>query len=135
MSALTAMLFGLVATLTNGSSLIATNVIRAGDPVTASNSKPATGDPAADSEEIFGREVKRTVYVGQSITLVNTRPPLLVKRNQVVSIKYIRGGLEITTSGRAMGEASNNEAVTVLNQQSKQLVHGVVQEDGWVLVQ
>lgn len=135
MSALTAITLGLMATFTNGSSLVATSVIRAGDPVTASNSKLTTDGSTAGSEEIFGREVRRTVYVGQSITLANTRTPLLVKRNQVVSIKYIRGTLEITTSGRAMGEASLQETVTVLNQDSKQLVHGIVQADGWVLVQ
>jgi flagella basal body P-ring formation protein FlgA len=28
-----------------------------------------------------------------------------------------------------------NEPVTVLNQQSKQMVQGIVQEEGWVLAQ
>ena len=58
---------------------------------------------------------------------------MLVKRNQIVTIKYVSGPLEITTIGRAMGEAGANEAVTVLNQDSRQLVQGIVQEEGWVL--
>jgi len=135
MSVLTALAVGLLATFTSSSSLVAKTVIRAGDPVTDSNSEFASGASGTDAEEIFGRELRRTVYVGQPITLANTRTPTLVKRNQIVSIKYIRGGLEITTSGRAMGEASLSETVSVLNQHSKQLVQGVVQEDGWVLVQ
>jgi len=32
-----------------------------------------------------------------------------------------------------MGEAALNEPVTVLNLQSRQLVQGIVQADGWVL--
>ena len=60
---------------------------------------------------------------------------MLVKRNQTVSVKYIKGALEITTTGRAMGDAAANETVTVLNQESRQLVQGVVQESGWVLAQ
>jgi flagella basal body P-ring formation protein FlgA len=79
--------------------------------------------------------VKRTVYAGQPITLDNTRPVRLVTRNQVVTIKYISGPLEISTTGRAMGEAAANETVSVLNLQSRQLVQGIVQADGWVLAQ
>jgi hypothetical protein len=46
----------------------------------------AVGDP------LVGREVLRTVYAGKAITFDNTRAPVVVKRNQVVSIKYIKGG-------------------------------------------
>jgi flagella basal body P-ring formation protein FlgA len=60
---------------------------------------------------------------------------MLVKRNQIVSIRYVSGPLEITTIGRAMGEAGAHEVVTVLNQDSRQLVQGIVQEEGWVLAQ
>ena len=77
----------------------------------------------------------RTVYAGKAITFENTRAPVVVRRNQVVSIKYIKGGLEITASGRALGDAGINDPVTVLNQQSKQMVQGIVQESGWVLAQ
>ena len=126
--------FGMMSALAGSSSLVAAEVIRAGDPVTSYNSTTedggnATGDP------LLGREVLRTVYAGKPITYDNTRAPVLVRRNQVVSVKYIKGGLEITASGRALGEAGINEPVTVLNQQSKQMVQGIVQAEGWVLAQ
>jgi flagella basal body P-ring formation protein FlgA len=92
------------------------------------------GDPAFD-DPLIGREVRRTVYAGKPITYDNTRPPILVKRNQLVTVKFIRGSLEITATGRALGEAGVNEQITVLNQQSKQMVQGIVQENGWVLAQ
>ncbi|MEQ9436696.1 flagellar basal body P-ring formation chaperone FlgA [Hyphomonas sp.] len=134
MISLIALGLGAITLATDASSLVAAEVIRAGDRVSASNAT-AEGEVADSNDPLLGREVRRTIYVGQAITADNTRPPMLVKRNQVVSIRYVRGPLEITTIGRAMGEAGANETVTVLNQDSRQLVQGIVQEEGWVLAQ
>ena len=122
-------------TLTGTSTLVASEVIRAGDRVTMENVAPEEGQLAKADRAIYGREVRRTVYAGQEVTFDNTRVPRLVKRNQIVTVKYIRGALEISTTGRAMGEAALNEPVTVLNLQSRELINGVVQENGWVLAQ
>lgn len=126
--------FGVMAAFAASSSLVASEVIRAGDPVTAYNAMTEEGE-SASGDPLVGREVLRTVYAGKPITFENTRAPIIVRRNQVVSVKYIRGGLEITASGRALGDAGVNDPVTVLNQQSKQMVQGIVQESGWVLAQ
>jgi flagella basal body P-ring formation protein FlgA len=135
MSVLTALSLGAILTLSGASSLVAADVIRAGDPVTVANAELPEGEEPSLYDLFAGREVKRTVYAGQPITLDNTRPVRLVTRNQVVTIKYISGPLEISTTGRAMGEAAVNETVSVLNLQSRQLVQGIVQADGWVLAQ
>ncbi len=111
------------------SSLIATEVIPAGDLITVENTSGYSTEP------MLGREVVRTVYVGQELTIDNTRPPRLVLRNQVVSLKYVRGPLEIATIGRAMGDAGANDEIQVLNLESRALVTGIVQEGGWVLAQ
>lgn len=117
-----------------GGALVATEVIRAGDIVSTMNAATEDGAAIDPSDPVLGREVRRTVYVGQDLSMENTQPRRLVERNQIVTVKYVKGGLEITTSGRAMGEAAAHEAVTVLNLQSRQLVSGVVQEEGWVAV-
>lgn len=135
MSMLAALGLGAIVTFSGATSLVAAEVIRAGDSVTVSNAELPEGESPEAYDMFAGREVKRTVYAGQPITLENTRPARLVTRNQVVTIKYISGPLEISTTGRAMGEAALNETVSVLNLQSRQLVQGVVQADGWVLAQ
>jgi flagella basal body P-ring formation protein FlgA len=135
MTFLAALGLGAIAVLTDASSLVAAEVIRAGDPVTVTNAELAEGAGPDAYDTFAGREVKRTVYAGQLITIENTRPVRLVTRNQIVTIKYIRGPLEISTTGRAMGEAAQNETVSVLNLQSRQMVQGIVQADGWVLAQ
>ncbi|HPE46802.1 MAG TPA: flagellar basal body P-ring formation chaperone FlgA [Hyphomonas sp.] len=135
MSLLAALAVGAIALSADASAVIASDVIRAGDRVTLANVTTEEGDTVSAENPLIGQEVRRTVYKGQAITPDNTRAPMLVKRNQVVTLKYINGALEITTTGRALGEAGLNETVTVLNQSSKQTVQGVVQESGWVLAQ
>jgi len=135
MIALVALGFGAVAVFADASSLVAAEVIPAGDGVTVANAELRDGDSPEVYDLYAGREVRRTVYAGQPITFENTRSARLVTRNQVVMIKFISGPLEISTSGRAMGDAALNETVSVLNLQSRQMVQGVVKADGWVLVQ
>lgn len=124
-----------LAQLLGAGSLVATDVIRAGDQVTTANVDTEDAGFGAEDEALLGREARRTIYAGQEITLDNTRAPRLVRRNQIVTVKYISGALEISTTGRAMGEAALDEPVSVLNLQTRQMVHGIVQESGWVLVQ
>lgn len=135
MVSLIALGIGTLAVFADASSLVAAEVIRAGDGVTVANAELQDGDGPEVYDLFAGREVRRTVYAGQTITLDNTQPARLVTRNEVVTIKFIRGPLEISTSGRAMGDAALNETVSVLNLQSRQMVQGVVQADGWVLAQ
>lgn len=135
MVSLIALGLGAMVALTDASSLVAADVIRAGDSVTVANAELQDGDGPEVYDLFAGREVRRTVYAGQTITLENTQPARLVTRNQIVTIKYIKGPLEISTTGRAMGDGALNESVSVLNLQSRQLVQGVVQADGWVLAQ
>lgn len=135
MIALVALGLSAVAVLADASSLVAAEVIPAGNGVTVANAELRDGDSPELYDLYVGREVRRTVYAGQPITFENTRSARLVTRNQVVTIRYISGPLEISTSGRAMGDAALNETVSVLNLQSRQMVQGVVKADGWVLVQ
>ena len=126
---------GLMAHFIGTSSLVATEVIRAGDTLSPANVSTESGDVASSDDPVMGREVRRTVYVGQEVTLDDTRPARLIRRNQVVTVKFVSGSLEITTTGRAMGEGTQDESISVLNLSSKKIVSGIVQEGGWVLVQ
>ncbi|MEM5518851.1 flagellar basal body P-ring formation chaperone FlgA [Henriciella sp. AS95] len=134
MAMFTSLVSGAVLAFAGAQSVVATDVIRAGDVVMPEMVSTEDGGMVADSP-VIGREVRRTVYAGQEIRLDNTQAPRLVTRNQLVTVKYIRGGLEITTTGRAMSEGAQNDAVTVLNLQSRKMVNGVVQAEGWVLAQ
>ena len=120
---------------TPSSALIATEVIRAGDLVTHDNARSEDGDLSEDDKAMFGKQVRRTVYVGKAVTASNTHAPYLVKRNQAVTVKYLSGGLEITLSGRAMESAAAGDSVTIMNTSSRELINGTVTSEGWVLAQ
>lgn len=115
-------------------SLTATEVLRAGAVITSENASPADDVWQAEHADLLGREVSRTIYTGQPIAAKDTRSPRLVKRNQLVTLKYMEGPLEITLTGRALGEAGLDESVPVLNLQSRQTVEGIVQAGGWIWV-
>ena len=134
MAVLSTLVSGLVLALANSQAVVANEVIRAGEVITLDMVSSENGTMALDSP-VIGRETRRTVYGGQPISMENTRSPRLVTRNDVVTIKYIKGGLEITTTGRAMEEGGLNDTVSVLNLSSRKLVSGTVQKEGWVLAQ
>ena len=115
-------------------SLTANEVLRAGSVITQENASPADDVWQDQHAELLGREVSRTIYAGQPIAAKDTRAPRLVKRNQLVTLKYVKGPLEITLTGRALGEAGVNESVPVLNLESRQTVEGIVQAGGWIWV-
>lgn len=131
---ISAIFFSLGLSLSSPVSLTANDVIRSGDIITQDNASPE-GDVWQDEHaSLLGREVRRTIYAGQSIRQRDTQSPRLVKRNQLVTVKYQKGPLEISLSGRAMGEAGLDETVPVMNLQSRQVVEGTVQAGGWIWV-
>ena len=125
--------FGLALTAPTAS-LTANDVIRSGDIITQENTHPEGDVWDVEHDALLGREVRRTIYAGQAIRQQDTQSPRLVKRNQLVTVKYMQGTLEISLTGRAMGEAGANETVPVLNLQSRQVVEGTVQAGGWIWV-
>lgn len=135
MSGLIALGLSAIMFVDSASSLIATDVIRAGDRVTIDNAATESGQLSDEERALLGREVRRTVYAGQPIRPENTQSPRLVTRNQTVTVKYVKGALEITLKGRAMSEAGQGEAVSVMNLQSRQIINGIVTAEGWILAQ
>ncbi|MEL6826512.1 MAG: flagellar basal body P-ring formation chaperone FlgA [Pseudomonadota bacterium] len=127
--------FSLGLSLATPVSLTANDVMRSGDIITIDNTSPPDDVWQQEHADLLGREVRRTVYAGQSIRPQDTRSARLVKRNQLVTLKYMKGPLEISLTGRALGEAGENESVTVLNLESRQVVEGTVQAGGWIWVQ
>ena len=127
--------FSLGLSLASPVSLTANDVMRSGEIITVDNTSPPDDVWQQEHADLLGREVRRTVYAGQSIRPQDTRSARLVKRNQLVTLKYMKGPLEISLTGRALGAAGENESVTVLNLESRQVVEGIVQAGGWIWVQ
>lgn len=115
--------------------LLAEKPIRAGERITFTNSELDGGGEADPEDPRLGREVIRSVYEGRPILAENTRSPRLVRRNDVVVVRYVTSALEITATGRALSEAGVGETITILNIDSRKTLQGVVQPDGGIIVQ
>ena len=134
MSAILAIGYSALVVLSGGSSLVATEVIKAGSILSEANTESEEGVLSEEDRALLGREVRRTVYKGRNIDPANTRAPRLVARNQTVTVKYRINGLEITLNGRAMADGGAGETVSVMNLQSRKLISGQIMPDGWVSV-
>jgi flagellar basal body P-ring formation protein FlgA len=87
-----------------------------------------------DAKAIIGMEARRTLAAGQPVYGQDLQKPLMVKRNQLVTLVLSRNGLAIATSGKAMNDGSKGTMVRVQNVSSKQIIEGEVAADGVVRV-
>ncbi|WP_095587889.1 flagellar basal body P-ring formation chaperone FlgA [Actibacterium ureilyticum] len=81
-----------------------------------------------------GLEARVNLYVGRPIHPGDLAPPALVERNQIVSLLYRRGGLQIATEGRTLERAGKGEVVKAMNLASRTIVTGTVLASGQVVV-
>lgn len=82
----------------------------------------------------IGQEARVVLYAGRPIRPEDIGAPAVIERNQLVTLIYARGGLEIAAEGRAMGRAGVGDALRVMNQSSRTTVTGRVTEAGTVRV-
>jgi flagellar basal body P-ring formation protein FlgA len=87
-----------------------------------------------DAAALIGKEARRTIAAGQPIYGQDVQSPMLVKRNQTVTLVITRGGLAIAASGKALNDGSIGALVRVQNSSSKQIIEGEVAADGVVRV-
>lgn len=93
-------------------------VIRTGDLIGPSDLmlRPGpSGIGLTDPAQAVGLEARATLYPGRPVSLGDFAPPALVERNQIVTIRFRRGGLLIETDGRAMDRGSNGRRIRVMN--------------------
>ena len=87
-----------------------------------------------DPSEIVGREARVAIYAGRPFRPGDVGAPGLVDRNQIVSIAYSLGALEIRAEGRALGRGGVGDVIRVMNINSRTTVSGRVAEDGSIRV-
>ncbi|MEL6235325.1 MAG: flagellar basal body P-ring formation chaperone FlgA [Pseudomonadota bacterium] len=117
--------------------LVARLPIRAQTIVTATDVTllPGTTPGALSApEEAVGLETRVPLYPGRPILATQLGPPALVTRNQIVTLRFSRGGLEIVTEARALDRAGLEERVRVMNLKSRVTVTGIVAGPGLVEV-
>ena len=117
--------------------VIAAGTIRGQSLIMPSDVALAPGDtPGAlsDPADAVGMEAAVNLYAGRPIRPGDLRPPAIVERNALVTIRYDHHGLVVVTEGRALDRAAAGEALRVMNLSSRTTVTAVAAAPGLVTV-
>jgi flagella basal body P-ring formation protein FlgA len=109
----------------------ARTVIGSGDIVRSDEPVPGA---LSDPEDVIGQEALGWLQSGKPIMPEDVGPPALVERNQVVTMRFRKGMLEITAEGRALERAPLGARIRVMNLDSRTTVNGTVVAPGVVEV-
>ncbi|MEM1343273.1 MAG: flagellar basal body P-ring formation chaperone FlgA [Pseudomonadota bacterium] len=104
--------------------MLAARTLRVGTILTAADLKATQN--MADIDALIGLEVRRAIYAGRPITAADLGPPTLVRRNAIVSVRYVIGGLLLRTEGRALDNGGLGESVRVMNLDTRMTIQATV---------
>ncbi len=89
---------------------------------------------AASLQDVAGMAIKRRMSAGSFVTLSDLTEPVLIERNEIVTMIFRVGRLQLTTRGRALSEGSKGGIVPVMNLESKRIIDAEIMGDGIVSV-
>lgn len=86
------------------------------------------------TEAAIGLEARVALYAGRPIRQGDIGPPAVVERNQIVTLIYDRGGIVISTEGRALDRAGPGDLIRVMNLTSRTSVNARISPEGLAFV-
>lgn len=87
-----------------------------------------------DPGNVIGMEAVRNIRAGMPLYRSQFREVPAVRKGEMATVIFQKGKIRLTTDGLVMADASVGDFVKILNQDSKQMLHGVVKKHGLVLV-
>ncbi|WMJ71528.1 flagellar basal body P-ring formation chaperone FlgA [Stenotrophomonas sp. 24(2023)] len=121
--------------------LVLTRGIGAGETLAAADITTARRDAAriagavlADPAVAIGRVARRPLQAGSLLSSSDLVAQRLIRRGDSVALVSRRGSVEVRVAGRALGDAGQNERVSVENLSTRKVVQGTVGADGDVIV-
>ncbi|MEM1066169.1 MAG: flagellar basal body P-ring formation chaperone FlgA [Pseudomonadota bacterium] len=98
-------------------------IIAPGDVVLRSPDVPGA---LTDASLAIGYEAQIVIYAGRPLRARDLAPPALVERNDIVTLTYRAGTLEIIAEGRALGRGPEGARIPVMNLASRTTVTATV---------
>lgn len=95
----------------------------------------APDDAVRRLDLIVGKSARSNLREGAPIAEDRLMEPIVVHRNDAVTIVYRTPGLLLTVRGRALREGAKGDLVTVMNAQSNRTIEAVVAAPGQVVVE
>lgn len=91
-------------------------------------------DVIADRDQALGLAARNALQPGRTLRSADLMKPELVQRNETVTLVYEVPGITLTVRGRATQGGAEGDVISVLNEQSKRTVQGVVAGPGRVVI-
>lgn len=107
--------------LERGDAIEARKLVLVRRPVNRIGSDVLTADA-----DLTGMIPRRTLKAGEPIRNSDLAKPILVEKNQIVTVLYSASGLTLSMRGRSQNAGSMGDPIRVQNPQSKRIVEGVV---------
>lgn len=86
-------------------------------------------------DQLVGKVASKSLSAGSFIRSTDIEKRKVIKKDQLVTLILEKPGLSLKTQGKAITSASLNETISVMNIQSKRIIHGIVKAPGLVMVQ
>lgn len=93
------------------------------------------GTPTVIEESlIIGQAARRALRAGAPIAPDDLTAPLMVERQELVTLVYRHGSLALTVRARALDDGAQGQSIDVMNLQSNRVVRGLVAGHGLIHV-
>ena len=110
-------------------------VLRAADVVVERRPRAeVTRDMITNPDQAVGFAARGPIQPGRPLRAADLMRPELVQRNETVTLLYQVPGITLTVRGKATDGGAEGDVISVLNEQSKRTVQGVVAGPGRVIV-
>lgn len=130
-----ALMFLLLPTAALADDLVATRHLPAGTILSPDDIAVAQGTRQGPSPaEALGKQLRTAVYEGRPISRGQLTAPMLVNRNQLVTLAYESAALRIETEGRALGAGGEGDVIRVMNLSSRATLMARINADGTLTV-
>jgi flagella basal body P-ring formation protein FlgA len=93
-----------------------------------------TRDMVSDRGQAIGFAARNALQPGRPLRTADLMKPELVQRNETVTIVYEVPGIVLTVRGKAVDGGAEGDVISVLNEQTKRTVQGVVIGPGRVSI-
>ncbi len=134
---LLASVFAYSSSVCSADTIVPTRTLRAHTIITSSDLliRPVdTPGTFASVDALLGQEARVTLYAGRPIRNGDVGPPAVVERNQIVTLQFAVGGLEILVDGRSLGRGGPGDRIRVMNLNSRTTLFGTIKSNGTVLI-
>jgi flagellar basal body P-ring formation protein FlgA len=110
-------------------------VIRAADVVVERRPRAEIGrELLRSTDDVVGFAARAQLRPGQPLRSADLMKPEVVQHNETVTLIYELPGIRLTVRGKAVEGGAEGDTISVLNEQSKRTVQGVVAGPGRVVI-